>query len=154
SVSIPAGATVRSARLEVRAAQTQWISIAFRLGAEASGNSAAFSASSRPSQRTLVTPFVSHSSNVNWTTGTWYQLDEMASIVQAVVSRADWAAGNSLSIVASGNGGTWSRKFITSYEGGAANAARLIVTYETAGGPPVDQPPTITGVSVTPTQGV
>jgi hypothetical protein len=154
NVSIPAGATIRSARLEVRAAQTQWISIAFRLGAEASGNSAAFSTASRPSQRTLVASTVNHSSNVNWTASTWYPLDEMATVVQAVVSRGDWAAGNSLSIIAAGTGGTWSRKFITAFDGAAASAARLIVTYDAAGGPPTNQPPAITGTTVSPTQGL
>ena len=154
NVSIPAGATIRSARLEVRSAQAQWQSLAFRLGAEASGNSAVFSTTSRPSQRTLVTPTVNHSSNVNWTANTWYQLDEIASVVQAVVGRSDWAAGNSLTVIATGTGGTWSRKFITAFDGAAASAARLIVTYEAAGGPPTNQPPTITAASVSPTQGL
>ncbi len=130
SVAIPAGATITSAFLQVYSAQSQWITYSFSLAADASGNSAAFTSTSRPSQRTQTINKVAHSDNVNWAANTWYSLDEMKSVVQEVVSRADWQSGNSLSIIIKGTGtGTFARKFIRSVDGAAANAPRLVVTY-------------------------
>lgn len=128
-ISIPRGATIVSASLEVNAATTQWIPIALELRAEAGGNSAAFSATSRPSQRALVAPLVTHSSNVQWVVNTWYGLDDIATVLQAVVNQASWTSGNALSLIVRGTGGAWGRKFAQSVEGNPALAPRLIVTY-------------------------
>ena len=124
--------------------QAQWRTIDLSLAAEAAGNSAAFSASSLPGQRTLTGQAVAHHSNTSWQANTWYSLDEMAPVIQAVVSRADWQQGNSLSVIVTGIGGAWGRKFIRSDDGSPANAPRLIVTYTTAGGSTATPAPTLT----------
>jgi hypothetical protein len=126
---VPAGATITAARIEVTAATTQWNSVAFEFAAEAAGNSAAFSTASRPSQRTLLIPRVTHSSDVQWTAGTRYALNDISAVIQAVVNQPAWAAGQALGVVVRGTAGAWARKFIASAEGGAAAAARLVVTY-------------------------
>jgi hypothetical protein len=128
-VSVPAGATITAARIEVTATATQWNATAFEFAAEAAGNSAAFSTASRPSQRTLLVPRVAHSSDVQWTSGTRYALNDISTVIQAVVNQPAWAAGQALSVVIRGTSGAWARKFIASAEGGAAAAPRLIVTY-------------------------
>ncbi len=130
NVTIPPNATISSARLELYSTQSQWITIGFTMKADNVGNSALFTTSSKPSQRTLTTQQVAHSSNVSWLANTWYQLDNMSSVVQAVTSRGDWASGNSLSIVLKGSTGAYARKFVQSYDGAAARAPRLIVTYQ------------------------
>ena len=135
-VTIPAGATVTSARIELVAAMTQWNAVGFEFAAEAAGNSAAFSAASRPSQRTLLVPRVAHASDAQWVSGTRYALEDISAIVQAVVSQPAWAAGQALSVIVRGTGSAWARKFISAAEGGAANAPRLVVTYTGGGGGP------------------
>jgi hypothetical protein len=150
NLAIPRGATVTSARVQLRASATQWNSIAFEWAAEASGNAAPFAAASRPSQRTLGTPRVAHTSNVQWVSGTFYTLEELAPLVQAVVDRADWTSGNALALIARGTGGAWGRKFASAFESGAANAARLVVSYTTPGGPP---PPSLSVNDVTVAEG-
>jgi PKD repeat protein len=133
NVSIPAGATISSAYLQVYSSQSQWIGLEFGLSADAVGNSAAFSSTSRPSQRTRTTSVVAHDDDVNWAANTWYALDEMKGVVQAVVSRADWQAGNSLSIIITGTGsGAYARKFVSSFDASSANAPKLVVTYSTS----------------------
>jgi len=109
--------------------QSQWISISFNIAAENSANSAAFATGNLPSQRTLTSQSVSHSSNVQWQSGTWYSLNEIAPVVQEVVSRPDWQGGNSLSIIIRGTGNSWGRKFISSLDGSTINAPRLVITY-------------------------
>jgi len=128
-VTVPQGATIVSAHLEVYAASTQWNSIAFDFAAEAAGDSAAFSSSSRPSQRALLAPRVSHASNAQWLVSTWYALEDMTTLVQAVVDRSDWSAGSALTLVLHGTGGAWGRKFAHGFEANPAEAPRLVITY-------------------------
>jgi RHS repeat-associated protein len=134
NVTIPAGATITSAHLEVYSVQDQWIGVNLVLAAEAAGNSPTFSASHKPSQRVLTAAQVSHSSSTQWLANTWYSLDEMAGVVQEVVNRGDWASGNSLSIILKGTGSAYGRKFVRSFDGSAANAPKLVITYTTPGG--------------------
>jgi hypothetical protein len=132
NVAVPAGATITSAHLQVYSSQNQWIDYSFTIAAEAIGNSATFTASSRPSQRAQTVAKVSHSDNVKWTSNTWYSLDEMKAVIQEVIGRADWQVGNNLSIVIKGTGtGTFARKFVASFDGGSATAPMLIVSYTT-----------------------
>ena len=107
----------------------------FEWAAEPSGNAAPFTASSRPSQRVLGAARVPHSTNAQWISGTWYTLEEIAPLLQGVVARPDWAAGNSIALVLRGSGGSWSRKFFSAFDSGAANAARLVVSYVPSGAP-------------------
>jgi len=132
NVSVPAGATITSAHLEVYSSQSQWIDYAFTMAAEATGNSATFTETARPSQRAETATTVNHSDNVRWAANTWYSLDEMKAVIQEVIGRTDWQAGNSLSIVIKGTGtGTFARKFVASFDGGSPTAPRLIVSYAT-----------------------
>jgi hypothetical protein len=132
NVTVPAGAIITSARLEANAASSQWTTMAFEFAAEAAVNSAAFSATSRPSQRLLLAPRVAHSSNVQWVANSWYALDEIAPLLQAVIAQPGWTSGNAVSLVVRGAGFAWGRKFVRAFEGGAAFAPRLVVTYQVA----------------------
>jgi hypothetical protein len=151
-VSIPAGASVTSARLELTAAATQWNAVAFEMAAESASHSLPFTAASRPSQRTLLPARASHSSNSQWVAGTRYALEDMTAVIQGVVNQPAWSSGQALSVIVRGTGGAWARKFISSVEGGAATAPRLVVTYNGGGGP-ANQPPTITTATGSPATG-
>jgi len=113
------------------ASATQWNQISFQYGMEASSNATTFSPASRPSQRTLVIPTVGHSSDVQWISNTRYPLDEIASLLQAVVQQPGWASGNAVSLVLRGTGNAWGRKFARAFEADLASAPRLVVTYTT-----------------------
>jgi hypothetical protein len=128
-VTVPRGAAIVSAHLEVNAASTQWMSVDFDFAAEGVGDSAAFSAASKPSQRTLLAPRVSHSSNAQWIADTWYPLEDLTDVVQAVVNQSDWNTGHALTLVLHGTGGAWGRKFAHGVEGNPALAPRLVITY-------------------------
>ena len=142
NLPVPPGSTITSAHLQVYSLQSQWIGYSFTIAAEATGNSATFSASSPPSQRAQTVAQISHNDNVKWAADTWYSLDEMKAVIQEVIDRADWQAGNSLSIVIKGTGnGTFARKFVANFNDGSANAPTLIVSYTTTSLPP---PPTTT----------
>jgi hypothetical protein len=90
-VSIPRGATVTSARVQVRASATQWNAMQFEWAAEAAGTAATFSTTNRPSQRVLGTARATHNTNAQWVSGTLYTLEELAPPLQGVVGRSDWS---------------------------------------------------------------
>ncbi len=140
NVSIPPGATITSAHLEVVSPSTAWNQLNFDIYGEATGNSAPLSSTSKPSGRALTTSKVSHSSNVNWPAGSTISLNEMSSVIQEVINNPSWQLGNSLSVILKGTGGTWSRKFVTSFEGSATNAPKLVVTYTGGGSSPTPTP--------------
>ena len=129
-VSIPSGATVTAATLEVTAASNQWNSMSFEVAAEASVNSPPFSAASGPGARPLLAPRATHSSDTQWLANTWYPVsNQLAPLVQAVVAQPGWASGGAVSLILRGTDLAWARKWVTAFEGTPARAARLIVTY-------------------------
>ena len=136
NVTIPQGAAITSARLELQSVSPQWLTTVFELGMEAAANSAVFSPASRPSQRPLLAPRVAHASDTQWLADTWYQLDELAPLLQAVVNQPAWAPGNALAVVVRGGGQAWARKFAHAYESDPTRAPRLVVTYAGQGPPP------------------
>lgn len=121
-VSIPKGKTIVSAVLQVRASRTKWIPLSFNMYAENVGNSAAFSSSATPANRSIDSSIrVSHSSDVRWNSGTWYSFAESKHLLQPIVNRSDWATGNSMSLIIKGSGTQFGTKDIS--------AAKLVVTY-------------------------
>jgi len=131
-VTIPRGATIISAHIEVYSTQGQWIAITLQMAGDASDNSAAFSTSSKPSQRPLTTARITHSSDTNWAINTWYSLDEIKAIIQEIVSRGGWQSGNSLSLILKGTStSAYGRKMGRSFEGGSTQTIRLVITYST-----------------------
>ncbi len=142
-VNVPRNANIQSAFLDFYSPAGTWMTINVNIGAEATDNSSNFALGTRPSLRSLTSARVTHSSNVNWPTGTWNTLEDVRTVVQEVVNRPGWVQGNSLSIIIKGNGGSWSRKFMSSYEGNPAFAPRLRLTFSGGGG---GLPPTNTAV--------
>lgn len=143
-LSVPRASVIQSAYLELYSSQEQWITYSLVLAAEASDNSAAFSVESLPSQRELTTVIVDHESNVQWMAAAWQRFDEMGAVVQEVVDRPGWRSGNTISFILEGTeaGGDFGRKFITSYEGGATLAPRLVVYFVPGNDPEPTNTPT------------
>jgi glucose/arabinose dehydrogenase len=132
-VTIPQGAEIVSARLEVNAAATQWNQLAFEIAAEAAGSSAPFGASSLPSQRPLLPARAMHSSDEQWLASTWYAVStDLAPMLQQVVGQPGWASGNATSLIVRGQGSAWARKRIAAFETAPTRAARMVVTYRAA----------------------
>jgi hypothetical protein len=130
-VAIPPGSEIHSAHLEVYYTSEQWIYLAYDFAAESDDNSEPFTSDNPPSKRKLTSAIVPHESNVPWLANTWYPLDEIADVVQEVISRPGWQTGNSLSLIAQGNasGGDFGRKFFSAFEIDPRIAARLIIDF-------------------------
>lgn len=145
NVQIPRNAVIKSAKLSLYSPQQQWITMKFTAYADTTANSAAFTSSSKPSQRTLTANSVPYQSNTKWNANSWYVLNEMKTVVQEVINRSDWQPGNNLSVLLKGTGASWGRKFVQSYDQDPSNAPKLSITY-TSG--IVDNTPTPTTTSI------
>lgn len=145
-ITIPKGSQITSATLQFYSTQSQWLSISTAISGDKVANSAAFTASSKPSGRTQTTQKVNHSSNLQWNTSAWYTLAEVSPIVQEIVNGASWQSGNALSLLVKGTGSSWGRKFVRSYEGNSTQAPKLVITYTAPATPTPIPTPTPTPV--------
>jgi hypothetical protein len=129
-VNIPRGARITSALLRFYSPQEGWISISLQIAGEARADSATYSATSRPSQRTLLTTArVNHASNTRWAAGSWNTLEDVRAIVQELVNLPTWTTNSSISLILRGTGSSWGRKFARSFEAGVGTAPQLVITY-------------------------
>lgn len=129
-LTVPPQAIIRYAQLEFYAPAETWIGLQLHIAAENVGDSAPFTLEALPSQRRLTSAIVNHESNTRWGEGEWHALAEVSQAVQAVVRRADWASGNSLSLILTGTSTQWSRKFAASYDFDPQFAPRLVIYYD------------------------
>ena len=132
---------IASARLEVNAAQTQWLALDFELGIEDAGTLRPSVTCSSGSALLLTARRLIDCSNQLWQQNAWQLLGEVGPLLQDVVNRADWTASSSAVFVLRGQGGPWGRKFAHSFDAQPALAPRLVVVYQTDGTAPPPTPP-------------
>jgi hypothetical protein len=142
-LAVPAGATIREAWVQFQAAESSSTATTLAIQAEAADRAASFSSSdsgisSRARTRSTVT----------WSPEPWSRSGEaglaqrtpdLSAVVQEVVSRPGWTAGNALALIITGEG----ERVAESREGSSTGAARLHVEYVGGGGttpPPPDDP--------------
>jgi hypothetical protein len=124
-VQIPNGATIANAEVQFTAYEAGSGATNLTIWAERADNSAAISSSSfNISSRPRT------SASVAWPVPSWTTIGaagadqltpNLASVVQEVVSRPGWAAGNALTVIIAGNG----RRAARSFEGGAPPVLRV-----------------------------
>ena len=127
SILIPPGASVTNAYIEftTNLAQSGATTLTFR--AEAVDNATTFTtATSDVSSRPDSTASVIWSSVPAWNTvGETYQTPDLSAIIQEIVDRGGWAAGNSIAVFVTGTGA----RTATSYDGNPAEAPLLHVDF-------------------------
>ncbi len=129
-VSIPQGATIISAHLRLRATSNGSGSTTIAIAGEDVDNAPGFTTDKKDiSDRGLTTA-------VNWTTSDWideqyYETADIKTVLQAIVNRAGWSAGNAMALILQHTGGT--AKAAYTRDAAALSAAQLIVSYTTDG---------------------
>jgi hypothetical protein len=138
-LQVPPGATITQAWVQFRTDEVSTDVATLTIRAEAADNAATYQNVSGNITSRAVT------GSVSWSPPAWNLVGEqaaaqrtpnLASLVQAVVSRPGWAQGNALALQFSGSG----RRTAEAFEGGFAPS--LHVEY-TTGGPPVNLPPSV-----------
>lgn len=129
-ISIPQGAVVTNAYIELQSSDVQAGSLDLTLYGEAADSAAPFAADAgNISSRTRL------ATSVAWPGVSDLGIDErvsspdLASIVNAIVNRAGWQANNSLAIFIERASGSGSLRNLYSFEGNAVSAARLHIKY-------------------------
>lgn len=152
-VNLPPGAVIADAWLTVYSPFDQWIEVDIEVAGDLSANSLPFTSSALPGDRPRTSNRVSSSTNRLTPTG-WASYTGLAGIVQEIVNQADWAAGNSLTLVIEGRGGDWARKFFTAFEADPTLAPQLMIAWylpDPTPVPPTTEPTVEAPVEATPT---
>jgi hypothetical protein len=136
NVSIPTNAIITSARIEVYAAESQWIPVGVEIRGEAADSSSPFTyfrmiPREKPSKRAKTIAFVNMPiSNTVVNSGEWHNLGgDLSAIIQEIVNRPKWKGGNNLTIILKGTSAKWGRVFVSSHDINPSQAPRLVVTY-------------------------
>ncbi len=148
NVPIPPGSTIDSAKMSLVKQDTetiQWQFNWYAATADPPGNTDTFSSGNAPGDRTPTINTELHDDNVTHDQDTRYELDEIKTVVQEVVSGGGWVSGNDLVILARAeNLSPFARKQWFTYDSAPADAAELTITF----GPPTAG--LTYGVTVTP----
>ena len=151
NLQVPQGAQVANAYVQFRTDEVSTGASAMTIRAEAADNTPTYVGTNGN-----VTSRTPTSQNVSWSPPDWttvgqaaagQRTPDLSTVLQAVVGRPGWSAGNALALQFSGTG----RRTAEAFEGGASFAPLLHVEYTAAGGGPTNQPPVVdagTGVTV------
>jgi len=140
NVNFPKGAKVQEAYIEFSIDGPYTNNLTLNIYGEATGNSASFTTSNRPSNRVLTQASASWDipSTDDWE---WQQMrnsPDLTSIVQEIVDRSDWNPGNAMAIIVENAGpasGSLLHRRVIGYDRDSSNAARLVIK----GGPVVHE---------------
>lgn len=128
-VQIPPGATIKSATLSICSYTLDLTGrITAKLQAEASDNPGDFTAR-RISNVKGTTASRAWNWDAAWNPNTWYESPDIGQVLQEVINRPGWSAGNALVILYMSSDYEADRRF-WAYDGAPDKAARLKITYE------------------------
>jgi hypothetical protein len=127
-LTLPQGATITKAYVQFKADETDSEATTLTIQGEAAGHAAIFDNTAENISSRSKTM-----ASVSWEPLPWargdagleQQTPDIASIVQEVVSRADWSSGNALVVIITGSG----KRVAESYNGDQAGAALLHIEY-------------------------
>ncbi len=132
-VAVPPGATIASAWIQFTVDETGSAPAELTVRAEDAGDANAFAGNGGITARPLT------AASVPWTPPPWTGVGEasaaqrtpdLASVLQAVVARPDWAAGNDVAFIITGSG----TRTAESFEGSATQAPLLHIEWVTGPG--------------------
>ncbi len=129
-INLPEEAPIRSAYLEFYSADDDGGTLQAEVRVQLTGDAEAFSRHSTIDDRAW-------SSAVSWTDSEYrsnnerFRTPNIGSLVQTIVARDDWTLGNDIAFLVDRTSGD--DRDIESYDGSAARAAKLIVTFEDDG---------------------
>lgn len=128
-VYVPQGATITTAYLKIRSADSNTETTNLTVFGHADDNAGTFTSSNNNiSNRTRTSASANWNPVPSWSNGTWYQTPEIKTIVQEVVDRAGWTHGNSLAILILSNDLN-GKRLVRAHDQAAPQAAILHVEY-------------------------
>lgn len=133
-VSIPQGATILSAVLDVEASELGGTvtSIRVKVSGEDADNPTAPTDQTDLNSRSLTTAGVDWDPSA-WTTGTHYSPPDLSAVIQEIVDRGGWASGNALTLHVRDDGTLSANTYMgaASFNHATRQEPRLTITYST-----------------------
>jgi len=129
NVTVPKGSAITNAYIEFKTDETDSRATTLYFRAEASDNAAAFSESGLKniSNRSRTTAFVSWVGVPAWNhQNRKHQTPDLSPVIQEIVNRDGWTAGNAIAIIITGSG----KRVAKSYDGEHGAAPLLHLEYE------------------------
>ncbi|NLX97378.1 MAG: cadherin-like domain-containing protein, partial [Rhodopirellula sp.] len=149
-VDIPPGALIQSAYLQLQADETGSAATSLRIYGQANDNATTFTSTggniSSRVKTTASVPWSPAAWNVRSEAGLNQRTPDLAAVIQEIVDRPGWAAGNSLALIVTGTG----TRTAESFDGLPSAAPLLHVEYLPGGSvPPVNKAPAAVNDTVT-----
>ncbi len=126
NINIPQNAVITNAYLEFVADENNSQATSLTISAEAIGDAAPISTAPFAISSKMKTSSASWPNIPAWTTGSTYASNDISTVVQEIVDRADWQSGNAMTLIIEGIG----TRTAETFEGGTAVAPKLVVDYE------------------------
>jgi len=142
-MQVPQGATITNAYLEFQVDETNSGSIDLLISGQANSDVAAFgNGTNNITNRTRTSATVSWDTEEDWTTrGVAQQSPNISNVIQEIVNQDEWVFGNAMGIIITGSSS--GKRVAVSYDGNAADAAKLIVEYNIGNDLPTVATPSI-----------
>lgn len=130
SVSIPAGAKILSAKLQIKSYDNHSeANCNANIYFEAADNPAAPTTKAQYDGRSL-TGAVAWSSIGSWSTDQWYDSPDLTDILQSVIDRGGWAEGQAvIAYVKNNSSASGAVRTAKTFDAGGSEGAKLVVTY-------------------------
>lgn len=133
NINIPPGATIVAAHLEFVVDEADTTSTALTIRAQDADDAAVFGSSrNNVSNRSLTNASTSWAPSAWTSVGQSQESPDLSALVQEVVDRGGWLAGNNMAFVITGSG----ERTAESYDGTPASAPLLHIEYETVASAP------------------
>lgn len=130
-VQIPQGARIQRATLKICAhAGGVGGQITAAIRAEDADDVDAFGSNHRPNDVATTDASQLWDWGAAWSADTWYDSPDISHVIQEVVDRAGFAAGNAIAIICTAETSSGSDRKFWSYDGDPDRAARLEITYQ------------------------
>ncbi|MCK4963419.1 MAG: hypothetical protein KAS19_13070, partial [Anaerolineales bacterium] len=127
-VNIPPSADIISAYLEIQSDESYMTDTVYgKIQAQDTDNADSFSHMPYISARPRTDASVNWDHHAPWSKNTWYRSPDIAQVVQEVINRTGWSAGNSLAILYSTRLSQGGYRHFSSYDGG--HAPKLLVNH-------------------------
>jgi hypothetical protein len=129
NVTIPKSDTINAATMQVDVLGTAYDDPNLHIRGDNVDNSAAWSSTDSPFDRDAQLTSASVTWSVNGIGAGWSTTPEIKTVIQEIVNRAGWSSGNALSVVFRARDNTFKSFRVVSYDGTAANAAKLDIDH-------------------------
>lgn len=135
NLNIPQGATITSAYIQFTTDETNSGTTNLIIRGQATNNASAFTTTNgNISSRALTNASVVWNNITAWNSvgqaGSGQRTPDLSNIVQEIVNRSGWAAGNAMAMIINGTG----ERTAEAYDGTSSSAPLLVVNYTTGGG--------------------